>query len=36
MAKCDTARIIIVGSRKNLGGEYMGIYCKILSILLYA
>lgn len=33
MAKCDKARIIIE-SRKTLGGEYMGIYCKILSILL--
>lgn len=34
MAKCDKARIIIVESRKTLGGEYMGIYCKILLILL--
>lgn len=31
MAKCDKARIIIVESRKTLGGEYMGIYCKFFQ-----
>ena len=36
MAKCDKIRIIMVEYSKNLGGNYMGIYCKILSILLHA
>ena len=28
MAKCDKIRIIMVEYSKNLGGNYMGIYCK--------
>ena len=30
MAKCDKIRIMMVEYSKNLGGNYMGIYCKIL------
>ena len=36
MAKCDKIRIIMAEYSKNLGGNYMGIYCKIFSVSLYA